>query len=51
MKRTAKLTALAVGAWVGCIAQFGHAIPAPDGNSVLILDTTVTGGAASLEAA
>lgn len=51
MKKPAKLTALAVGALMGCIAQFGNAVPAPDANSVLILDTTVTGGAASLEAA
>lgn len=49
-KKTLRLATLLLGASLGSGAQFGQAIPAPDASSVLILDTTVTGGAASVEA-
>lgn len=49
-KKTLRLATLLLGASLGSGAQFGQAIPATDANSVLILDTTVTGGAASVEA-
>lgn len=50
-KRTLRLATLLLGACLGTGAQLSQAIPAPDASSVLILDTTVTGGAASVEAA
>lgn len=43
--------AAALAAAVLGVAPLAGAIPAPDATSVLILDTTVTGGAASVEAA
>lgn len=43
--------AAAVTAAILGVAPLAGAIPAPDASSVLILDTTVTGGAASVEAA
>ncbi len=49
-KKSLRIATLLLGACLGTGAQLGQAIPAPDGNSVLILDTTVTGGAASVEA-
>ena len=44
------LAAFAFGATLAVTVRPADAIPAPDGNSVLILDDTVSGGAASNEA-
>lgn len=50
MIRKVMTLALLVGALIGLTLGTANAAPAPDANSVLILDITVTGGAASLEA-
>jgi hypothetical protein len=49
-KKSLRIATLLLGACLGTGAQLSQAIPAPDGNSVLILNATVTGGAASVEA-
>lgn len=50
IKKLSRFTGLLLGVCLGTGAQLVHAITAPDANSVLILDATVTGGAASVEA-
>ncbi len=50
MIRKILTAALLLAACTGFALGTVHAAPAPDANSVLILDVTVTGGAASLEA-
>lgn len=51
IRSKAMTLALLVGALIGLtLGTTANAAPAPDANSVLILDITVTGGAASLEA-
>jgi hypothetical protein len=45
-----KSATLLLSAFFVTAAEIVQAVPAPDGNSVLILDATVTGGATSVEA-